>query len=76
MEFFGELQSNEVTQGIPVVFLTGKTHVSHKITAFSMGADDYIEKPFNALELKCPVPGTRRQSRPTYWTTPDLIAVS
>ena len=24
----------------------------------------------------CPVPGTRRQSRPTYWTTPDLIAVS
>jgi signal transduction histidine kinase len=28
----------------------------------------------NAIE--CPVPGTRRQSRPTYWTTPDLVAVS
>jgi two-component system phosphate regulon response regulator PhoB len=54
-ELCGELQANEKTRFVPVMFLTGKTEVTYKVTAFAMGADDYIEKPFNALELRARV---------------------
>jgi len=35
----------------PVLFLTARTDDEDKETAFSEGADDYIEKPFSAIEL-------------------------
>lgn len=37
---------------IPVFFLTGHDELSEKIMGFSAGADDYITKPFNPLELR------------------------
>ena len=39
-------------RGTPVIFLTGHTDVSEKVMAFSLGAKDYVTKPFHALELK------------------------
>jgi two-component system phosphate regulon response regulator PhoB len=47
-----QMQSEERTKNIPVFFLTGKTDVYDKVMAFSMGADDYIVKPFDPRELK------------------------
>ena len=35
----------------PVLMLTAKTEYLDKITGLTMGADDYIPKPFNPLEL-------------------------
>lgn len=35
----------------PVIMLTAKTEYMDKITGFTLGADDYIPKPFNPLEL-------------------------
>lgn len=35
----------------PILFLTARTTDLDKLTGFSMGADDYITKPFNPLEL-------------------------
>lgn len=35
----------------PIIFLTAKTEEIDKITGFTLGADDYIEKPFKLLEL-------------------------
>ena len=35
----------------PVIMLTAKTEYLDKITGLTMGADDYIPKPFNPLEL-------------------------
>ncbi len=37
---------------VPVFFLTSHAELSEKIMGFSAGADDYITKPFNSLELK------------------------
>ena len=37
---------------IPVVCITGKTEISDKVAAFSLGADDYIIKPFDVIEFK------------------------
>ncbi|MGG7177576.1 response regulator transcription factor [Clostridium paraputrificum] len=37
--------------GIPVIFLTAKTSVADKVHGLKIGADDYITKPFEGLEL-------------------------
>ncbi|MCR4650846.1 MAG: response regulator transcription factor [Lachnospiraceae bacterium] len=36
---------------VPIVFLTAKSEDVDKIMGLNMGADDYITKPFNPLEL-------------------------
>lgn len=36
---------------LPIFFLTAKTADLDKISGFSHGADDYITKPFNPLEV-------------------------
>lgn len=36
---------------IPVIFLTAKTSVVDKVHGLKMGADDYITKPFEGIEL-------------------------
>lgn len=38
-------------QDTPVFFVTAKDNIEDKINAFSIGAEDYIVKPFDVLEL-------------------------
>lgn len=45
------LRKNEETQRIPFVFLTAKTERSDFRKGMEMGADDYITKPFEDIEL-------------------------
>lgn len=37
---------------LPIVLLTAHDQLSDKVLGFSAGADDYVTKPFNSLELK------------------------
>ncbi|MBU6153513.1 MAG: response regulator transcription factor [Bdellovibrionales bacterium] len=50
-----EIQSNSNTCSIPVICITGRTEIKDKVTAFSLGADDYLPKPFDLIELKARV---------------------
>ena len=50
--FCSELQTSEGFRHIPIVFITGRSQVTDKIAAFSLGAEDYIVKPFDTLEVK------------------------
>ena len=36
---------------IPVIFLTAKNSLTNKVTGLKLGAEDYIVKPFEAVEL-------------------------
>jgi pilus assembly protein CpaE len=36
---------------IPVIFVTGQNELNSKLKAFELGADDYLEKPFQPEEL-------------------------
>ena len=45
----------------PVIMLTAKTEYMDKITGLTLGADDYIEKPFNPLELMARVKAQLRR---------------
>jgi len=53
VEFCGEMQRTNPL--IPIFFLTSHGNLSEKVLGFSAGADDYITKPFNSLELKARV---------------------
>ena len=44
-------QGDPATREIPVVMLTAKAEVEDKIKGLSIGADDYIVKPFDIKEL-------------------------
>ena len=46
----------------PVIMLTAKTEYMDKITGLTLGADDYIAKPFNPLELMARVKAQLRRS--------------
>ena len=46
-----QLKTNPLTQGIPVIFLTARDAEAEKEKAFSLGAADYIVKPFMAYEV-------------------------
>jgi DNA-binding response OmpR family regulator len=45
------LRTNPETQNIPFIFLTAKTERSDFRKGMEMGADDYITKPFEDIEL-------------------------
>ena len=46
-----ELVDEFVKRNIPVIFLTAKDSTVDKIKGLKLGADDYITKPFDPLEL-------------------------
>ncbi|HMM22180.1 MAG TPA: response regulator transcription factor [Selenomonadales bacterium] len=47
---------------VPVIFLTAKGTEADKITGFSLGADDYVTKPFSPKELVARVKAVLRRS--------------
>lgn len=55
------MQTDVRLQSVPVVFLTSATKTIDKVLAFSVGADDYITKPFDSLELKARVDSKLRR---------------
>ncbi|WP_300567624.1 response regulator transcription factor [uncultured Acetatifactor sp.] len=39
------------TKGIPVIYLSAKTDIQSKVKGLRIGAEDYLTKPFEVLEL-------------------------
>ena len=48
---------------VPIIFLTAKTEDMDKLIGFEQGADDYLTKPFNILELKARVKALLRRAK-------------
>src|SRR5438876_670026 len=46
-----ELRSGERTKEIPIIILTAKAEETDQVVGFSMGADDYVTKPFSVKVL-------------------------
>ncbi len=55
------LQTNDQLNNCPVIFLTAKNSTLDKVMGFSVGADDFISKPFDPLELKARVDAKLRK---------------
>lgn len=56
------LSKNDSTAGIPFIFLTAKSERSDMRKGMEMGADDYITKPFDDIELLNAVESRLRKS--------------
>ena len=56
-----ELMEYIRTTGIPVIFLTAKNAVEDRVRGLRLGAEDYVVKPFDILELLARVEGVLRR---------------
>ncbi len=62
---------------LPIIMLTAKSEDNDKIIGFEYGADDYVTKPFNILELKARVRALmRRSATAEAATAPASVLVS
>jgi DNA-binding response OmpR family regulator len=57
-----ELRRRALTRFIPILFLTQKDERSDKVRGLTLGADDYITKPFDIDELRLRVEGAIRRA--------------
>ena len=48
---------------VPIILLTAKTEDMDKLIGFDSGADDYLTKPFNILELKARIRAMLRRTK-------------
>ena len=51
LEVCRELRAGERTREIPILMLTAKAEETDQVVGFSMGADDYVTKPFSVKVL-------------------------
>lgn len=65
-----ELREQNITT--PVLLLTARTEISQRIEGLDEGADDYLPKPFAAVELMARVRAMLRR-KSNY--TPDILSV-
>ena len=58
---------------VPIILLTAKAEDMDKLIGFDQGADDYLTKPFNILELKARIRALlRRSAQPNEITSNKL----
>lgn len=51
-KFLSYLKHNELFKAIPVIMLSSEDSTSERIRLLEEGADDYILKPFNPMEIR------------------------
>ena len=59
---FADKLRRELKIEIPVIFLTAKDTENDKLTGFSLGADDYVSKPFSINELTARIKAVLKRS--------------
>ena len=59
---------------VPIIMLTAKSEDMDKLMGFEHGADDYLTKPFNILELKARIRALLRRAGSTGKQQADVLA--
>lgn len=72
LEILSKLRQDKNTT--PVLLLTAKSSLNDKVEGFNKGADDYLTKPFESIELVMRIRALARRSTTSY--NPDLLVVS
>ena len=74
IEILRELRGNEKTKSIPVIVVSAKSEETDQVVGFSMGADDYVTKPFSVKILLQRIKALQRRSEvPADESTVELI---
>ncbi len=64
IEFIRRLRANESVANIPVIMLTAKGESEDLVKGLSVGADDYVNKPFSPPELVARIKAVLRRCSP------------
>ena len=64
MQILTRLKTNPRTMGVPVIMLSAKETEYDKVLGLTTGADDYVTKPFGAMELVARVKAVLRRAAP------------
>ena len=64
LEICRRLRAREGTRTLPVIMLTARGEEGERVRGLSVGADDYVVKPFSVPELMARVRALLRRSRP------------
>jgi two-component system phosphate regulon response regulator PhoB len=65
LEVCRELKAGERTRNIPILMLTAKAEETDQVVGFTMGADDYVTKPFSIKVLIQRIRALQRRKEPT-----------
>jgi len=52
----------EIREDIPIIFLTARCSIEDRVKGLKLGADDYIVKPFDILELQARIESVLRRT--------------
>lgn len=63
VEVTRRLRADATTSALPIIMLTAKGQTVDKVLGLTAGADDYVLKPFEPLELIARVRGTLRRTQ-------------
>jgi len=63
-ELCRRMRAREATRDLPVIMLTARGEESERVRGLSIGADDYVVKPFSVPELMARVRSLLRRARP------------
>ena len=63
----------EMNINVPIIFLTAKDTENDILTGFSLGADDYISKPFSVNELTARIKAVLKRTRTEKTKPPAII---
>lgn len=68
-ELASKLKASPDTADIPIIFLTAKDSVDDMVAGLSLGADDYIAKPFAIKNVMARIEAVLRRSSPKQQTS-------
>jgi two-component system phosphate regulon response regulator PhoB len=64
LEICRRLRARENTRRLPIIIVTARGEEAQRVRGLSLGADDYVIKPFSVPELMARVRAVLRRSRP------------
>lgn len=70
VELCSRIRNEPQWSELPVIFLTGLSELRNKIAAYTVGADDYVGKPFDMHELILRIRAVLRRAKPHHTPAP------
>ncbi len=68
--FLEEIKAERASSHLPVIFISARSETSAKVRALKLGGDDYLTKPFDAIELGARVESVLRRKEQELGSSP------
>jgi two-component system phosphate regulon response regulator OmpR len=73
VEFAKSIRNTAGGNGVPILMLTARHEIEHRITGLQAGADDYLAKPFEPRELSLRIANILKRAQPPASPPPESV---